>query len=252
MSEEIQKAKRGRPRKKPDYDRAEQINDLLEKAVNLFGEPFDDRKERSKDAPSIRDVANAMDTTPLKIRKILITTGHYSTALSRKVQSLREQGCTVQQIMKQTGLKRASVHAYLPYSRGSYNLSEPTLNTERKRIYRKRQIVCERLCQKLDSPDVEEYLWDAIVAFADYPFKTETGLSMKYTVEGGEIFFNRKEKSVTRATVMRAFNQARQIQKTEGCVSGPKKLGTFGASYLYPIFLRLGVCSNKTPFKDLD
>lgn len=116
MSEEIQKAKRGRPRKKPDYDRAEQINNLLDKAVDLFGEPFDDREERSKDAPSIRDVANAMDTTPLKIRKILITTGHYSTELSRKVQSLREQGCSIQQIMKQTGLKRASVHAYLPYS----------------------------------------------------------------------------------------------------------------------------------------
>lgn len=90
------------------------------------------------------------------------------------------------------------------------------------------------------------------MAFADYPFKTETGLPMKYTVEGGELFFNRKEKSVTRATVMRAFKQARQIQKAEGYVSGPKKLGTFGASYLYPIFLRIGVCSSKTSLKDLD
>lgn len=251
MSEEIQKAKRGRPRKKPDYDRAEQINNLLEKAVDLFGEPFDDRKERSKDAPSIRDVANAMDTTSLKIRKILITTGHYSTELSRKVQRLYEAGYSIQNIMKQTGLKRASVHAYLPYSKGSYNLSELTLNAERKRVYRKRKIVCEKLHQKIDSVDVEKYLWDAIVAFADYPFKTETGLSMKYTVEGGEIFFNRKEKSVTRATVMRAFKQARQIQKAEGYVSGPKKLGTFGASYLYPIFLRIGVCSSKTSLKDL-
>ena len=47
---------------------------------------------------------------------------------------------------------------------------------------------------------------------------------MRRNGEGGEIFFNWKEKSVTRATVMRAFNQARQIQKTEDCVSGPKKL----------------------------
>ena len=244
MSEEIQKAKRGRPRKKPDYDRTEQIDDLLKKTVDLFGEPFDDRKDRSEDAPSIRDVAQAMNTTPLKIRKILITTGHYSTDLSRKVQSLREQGCSIQQIKKQTGLKRASVHAYLPYSKGSYNLSEPTLYAEHGKAYRKRKNVCERLRWKLDSPDVEEYLWDAIVAFADYPFKTETGLPMKYTVEGGDIFFNRKERSVTRATVVRAFNRARQIQKTEGRVSDPKKLGTFGASYLYPIFLRFGVCSS--------
>lgn len=225
-------------------DRDGLINDLLEEAVEQFGEPFDDRKERPEDAPSIRDVAQAMNTTPLKIRKILITTGHYSTELSRKVQLLREQGYTIQQIMKQTDLKRASVHAYLPYSKGSYNLSELTLNAERKRVYRKRKIVCEKLHQKIDSADVDEYLWDAIVAFVDYLFKTETGLSMKYTIEGGEIFFNRKEKSVTLATVMRAFQQTRQIQKTEGCVSGPKKLGTFDASYLYSVFLRIGVCSN--------
>ena len=85
MSDDTPKAKRDRPRKKPDYDRTEQIDDLLKKTVDLFGEPFDDRKERSEDAPSIRDVAQAMNTTPLKIRKILITTGNYSTELSRRV-----------------------------------------------------------------------------------------------------------------------------------------------------------------------
>ena len=26
-----------------------------------------------------------------------------------------------------------------------------------------------------------------------------------------------------------------------GCVTGPKQLGVFGASYLYPVFLRLGI-----------
>ena len=72
------------------------------------------------------------------------------------------------------------------------------------------------------------------------------GLSLKYTVKGGEIFFSRKEKSVTRATALKAFNRARQIQKDEGCVSGPKKLGAFGASYLYPVFLRIGVCTKKS------
>lgn len=89
-------------------------------------------------------------------------------------------------------------------------------------------------------------MWDAIVAYAGYPFATENGLPLKYTVEGGEIFFNRKAKSVTKATVMKAFHQARTIQELEGGVSGPKKLGTFGASYLYPVFLRIGVCSRKS------
>lgn len=239
------KAKRGRPKKKPDYDREREIEAFQARAVELFGEPYDDRIERSEDAPSIRDVANAMNTTPLRVRKMLVTAGAYSTKLSRRVQSLYEEGCSIQQIMDETGLKRASVHAYLPYVKGNYNLSDSTLNAERKRVFRKRIRVCERLSQEIDSPDAEKYLWDAIMAYADYPFLTEKGLSMKYTVRGGEIFFNRKEKSVTRASVMKAFHRARQLQHKKGFVSGPKELGTFGASYIYPVFLRIGVCSKK-------
>lgn len=245
VSQDLEKAKRGRPKKKPDYDREKEIEAFQARAVELFGEPYDDRIERSEDAPSIRDVANAMNTTPLRARKMLVTAGVYSTKLSRKVQSLYEDGCSIQQIMDETGLKRASVHAYLPYVKGNYNLPDSTLNAERKRVFRKRIRVCERLGQKIDSPDAEKYLWDAIVAYADYPFLTEKGLSMKYTVKGGEIFFNRKEKSVTRASVMKAFHRARQLQHEKGFVSGPKELGTFGASYIYPVFLRIGVCSKK-------
>ena len=234
-------AKRGRPPKKPDYDRDEELNALVTTAAELFAEPYDDRVERSADAPSIRDVASAMDTTILTARKILITAGYYSTELSRKVQALHEQGCDVQQIMGQTGLKRASVHAYLPYQKCKYNLTNASLNAERRRSYRARKDACEKL---VDNP-TEENLWAAIEAFEGYPFSTEKGLSFKYSVKGGEIFFSRKEKSVTRATVLKAFSQARQIQKDEGCVSGPKKLGTFGASYLYPVFIRIGVCTKK-------
>lgn len=118
-SAHIEKRKRGRPKKKPDYDRDKEIEAFQAKAVELFGEPYDDRIERSKDAPSIRDVAAAMDTTPLRVRKMLVTAGVYSTRLSREVQKLYEEGYTIQQIMDETGLRRSSVHAYLPYIRFS-------------------------------------------------------------------------------------------------------------------------------------
>lgn len=243
---DIVKAKRGRPKKKPDYDREKEIEALQQKVIDLFGEPYDDRVERLVAAPSIRDIAKTLDVTPITVRKMLITAGFYSTKLSRKVQELYEEGCDIQEIMEQTGLKRSSVHSYLPYVKGNYNLPERPLNAEQKRIFRKRIAVCERLMQEIDSPNAEECLWDAIVAYAGYPFATEKGLPLKYTVEGGEVFFNRKAQSVTKATVMKAFHQARQVQEAEGCVSGPKKLGTFGASYLYPVFLRIGACSKKS------
>lgn len=45
-------------------------------------------------------------------------------------------------------------------------------------------------------------------------------------------------KSITRATVELAYQKALEMG---GIVEGPKKLGVFGASYLYPVFVRLGV-----------
>ena len=252
MSEEVpyvpadtEKAKRGRPKKKPGYDRAEVIDELLVKVVESFGMPFDDREERPEDAPTIVSVANALQITPIKVRKILITAGYYSTAMSRKVQALRDEGYSVQEIMEETGLKKASVNGYLPYTKGAYNLDRPTLYAEQGRLFRTRKTVCETLQEHMDAEDAEMYLWKAVEAFSNYPFATEKGLSMKYTVRGGEIFFNRKEKSVTKATVMKAFHQARRIQGEKGFVNGPKELGTFGASYLYPVFLRIGVCMKK-------
>ncbi len=52
------------------------------------------------------------------------------------------------------------------------------------------------------------------------------------------MFVNRRDKSITRATIELAF---RRVQELDGHVPGPKKLNVFGASYIYPIFLKLGV-----------
>ena len=174
---------------------------------------------------------------------MLVTAGFYSTAISRKVQTLHEMGADMQEIMRQTGLKEASVYSYLPYSKGVYNLDNPTLCAEQNRRFRKRKAVCKALIEHLDDDMAEEYLWEAIVAFENYLFQTAKELPLRYTVKGGELFFSRKEKSVTRTTVLEAFHNAREVQRKEGFVSGPKKLKTFGASYLYPVFLRIGVCS---------
>ena len=39
------------------------------------------------------------------------------------------------------------------------------------------------------------------------------------------------------ASILVAYKKAQEL----GCVTGPKQLGVFGASYLYPVFLRLGI-----------
>ena len=91
--------------------------------------------------------------------------------------------------------------------------------------------------------DLEE-IWKAIVAFQGYSFETAKGLKFSYTVRGKEIFFDRKEKSITFSTVAAAYQKVLEMDEGTGipiAVPGPKKLGCFGASYLYPVFIRIGV-----------
>lgn len=83
-----------------------------------------------------------------------------------------------------------------------------------------------------------ENLWAALEALEGSVFSTAKGLSFTYSIRGGELFVSRREKSITKATVELAFQRALELGAD---TTGPKKLGVFGASYLYPIFLRLGV-----------
>ncbi len=102
--------------------------------------------------------------------------------------------------------------------------------------------------ESLDTKDVlrpldslDEILWETLTAFQNYSFQTAKNLEFSYILKGYEMFVSRKDKSITKSTVLLSFHKALEVQERDGRVSGPKKLGTFGASYLYPIFLHLGI-----------
>lgn len=95
----------------------------------------------------------------------------------------------------------------------------------------------------------DDYIWDLLLAHAGEEYNTARGLPFTYhqkiSRDGqplGELMIDRKEKTITRNTVLLAYEKALELMNTEGCVKGPKKLGVFGASYLYPVFLELGIC----------
>ncbi|MBQ9010284.1 MAG: hypothetical protein IJ088_13290 [Clostridia bacterium] len=73
------------------------------------------------------------------------------------------------------------------------------------------------------------------------------GMPFTFTVRGRTLQIDRKTKSLTWATVELALRRAGQVQAEEGYVKGPKKLGVFGASYLYPIFAAIGVIRTVPP-----
>ena len=76
----------------------------------------------------------------------------------------------------------------------------------------------------------EKILWEKIVSSQGAIFYTAKGLPFTHTVKGNEIFFSRKDKSITRATVNKAYQRMK-----EETINGSKQLGVFGASYLLPV-----------------
>ena len=189
--------------------------------------------------------------------------------MSRTVREMTAAGRTEQDIMEATGLKKASVNSYLPYKRLAFNLKETTVNADRHRVFRKRVKAVEELQRHFDFPDEMEKLWLAIIAFEGYPFRTagrgsRERVQFKYSVSrrcgaggrhyngvsiegyGNEIWIESggetRKKSISRSTVELGYRRAREMK----VVKGPRALGIPGAgSYLYPVFLRFGVCSTE-------
>lgn len=84
--------------------------------------------------------------------------------------------------------------------------------------------------------EAENQLWERLSEMQGVVFHTAKGLPFTYEIRGNEIFFSRKEKSVTRATVNKAYH--RMMEET---ITGSKQLSVFGASYLYPILKNMGL-----------
>lgn len=93
---------------------------------------------------------------------------------------------------------------------------------------------------------IEKQLWKTLLLFEDYPFQTAKGLEFFYKIRGNEVFFSRKEKSVTRASVNIALKKAIELQRAGMVIKGPKMLKSFGASYIYPVFMEIGVITKGT------
>ena len=93
---------------------------------------------------------------------------------------------------------------------------------------------------KLNSISAEEQdFWRRFREFSGVTFTTLRGLNYTFDVKGNEIFFNRKEKSVTLATVIQAYRKALELQTSGIEITGPKQVGVFGASYLFPVIMQL-------------
>ncbi len=75
----------------------------------------------------------------LKMRRILVSAGAYKNVKSIQIQKLYYEGRTFDEIVKLSGLKRASVISYLPYEKIIYNLPERSPGAIRALRHRRRK-----------------------------------------------------------------------------------------------------------------
>jgi len=231
----------GRPKKKKDYDSKAEAQKLMNEVVAYFGINYDDRNPIQENGVSLRDVADHFGITLLKARRILITAGVYSTEISRRVQELYQTGKNEQEIMAITGLSRASVNSYIPYKRIVYNLPTLSVDADRKKLQKKRQLACKRFIELMpDHPneEIEEALWKLIEFHQGCVFYTTKGLRFRYKVKDDKIMVTGIKSGISKVSLIEAWWN---LVELEGMVKKPKMLGVRGCEYLYPVFERFGV-----------
>lgn len=87
-------------------------------------------------------------------------------------------------------------------------------------------------------------LWGVIIDHAGRPFSTKKGLPFTYSIKGGELFTDRRERSITRSTFEKAFLKLEKDQCGENApkyIVGPKTLNVYGAPYVWAVFAGIGL-----------
>lgn len=77
-----------------------------------------------------------------------------------------------------------------------------------------------------------ENLWERITARQGTVFHTKKGLPFTYYIKGGELFTDRRERSITKSTFEKACQKLLEHPEE---ITGPKKLNVYGAPYVWAI-----------------
>ena len=239
--------KPGRKPAKPEYSAEKNLTDLMGAAAALY-----------KNDMTLQGIANELSLNPIKARKLLITAGVYQSDIAGTVQrtfntyhATQDYKTAVSSTMAALHLSRPSVTSYLPYEQGVYFPEDAdavniSAGAERQRHYRAVVALKKNPC--------EETLWNCVIAFRGYEFKTMSGLPFTYQLNRGrgngsakgngftkELWIDRREgsKSLAWSSVMLAYHNIGTIGEV---VDRPKALGDIrGVSYIYGMFYRFGL-----------
>lgn len=86
---------------------------------------------------SIAKIAKKLGTTQVKVQRVLITEGLWTSKRTGQIAALRNQGMSLEQIAEELGVDIKTVQTFLPYTRGQYGQSD-TDDAARSKDYRER------------------------------------------------------------------------------------------------------------------
>ena len=212
--------------------------ECVQEYMKMITETYETERKSVKKR-SLRMVADEFDITLMKARKILITAGAYHSDICDRIIKLKEEGKTIEEIMKMTNLSRASVHSYLPYSKAVYNSKELSQYAERCRTYRLRKEIIRQLSSGIleNSDNVEDTIWTAILLFNKYTFTMQNGEKFRYIINGEELYIIRKKTVITRNTI----NVALSVLMEKGKMSEVEWARFYGGKYVQAIFQKFEI-----------
>ena len=87
---------------------------------------------------SISEVQKKLHVSEVKVRRVLITEGLWSSKTSRQIRILADNGMSLHEIAETLKTTQKAVEAYMPYRRGSYEDGVQSAAASRSETYRKR------------------------------------------------------------------------------------------------------------------
>jgi len=120
-------------------------------------ELYDKIIETYKELNSIKLTAAKLNTNTIKVRRVLITEGLWSSKTSEAVGELHKQGKSTAEIAAALFISEKNVQSYLPYTKGAYGNGTKNDDAERAAIYRDRKRNAEEGIKQLNgSSEVDE------------------------------------------------------------------------------------------------
>ena len=139
-----------RPKKNKETNTDDLISQLMEAITDTYLNPPENTADENGHM-YLNLLAEEYSMTPIKVRKLLISSGVYQTDISMRINELYKSGKTIKEIQKIVGLSAASVSGYLPYQKTVYNLEVSTDVANRLRKYRNRKAMVEKLAAEVEA-----------------------------------------------------------------------------------------------------